>query len=129
MGWAGLAFCWNTTIFLSFFSGSELESHSSSYFAKGGAYEKLHVIDIWDIVIEMCDLNWSEECSESFLPGLWPSHFDKGNLRGCIIVDEIYSFSCWSVYWQGSAPELWSECSLFCVYLVISLSVSAPVTG
>lgn len=67
--------------FLSFFSGIELESYSSSYFAKGGACEKLHVIDIWDIVIEMCDLNWSEGRSESFLPGLWPSHFDRGLLE------------------------------------------------
>lgn len=51
--------------FLSF-SGSELESYSSSHFAKGGACEKLHVTEIWDIVIEMWDLTWSEEPSESF---------------------------------------------------------------
>lgn len=43
--------------FLSFLSGSELESYSSSHFAKGGACEKLHVTEIWDIVIEMWDLN------------------------------------------------------------------------
>lgn len=67
--------------FLSFLSGSELESYSSSHFAKGGACEKLHVTEIWDIVIEMWDLNWSEGPSESFLPGLWPSHSDRGVLE------------------------------------------------
>lgn len=40
--------------FLSFFSENELELCSSSYFTKGGACEKLHVIEMW--YIEMCDL-------------------------------------------------------------------------
>lgn len=65
--------------FLSFFSENELELCSSSYFTKGGACEKLHVIEMW--YIEMCDLTWSKELSESFLPGLWPSRSDRGILE------------------------------------------------
>lgn len=42
--------------FLSFFSGNELELYSSCCFIKGSACEKLHVIEMWYIVIEMCDL-------------------------------------------------------------------------
>lgn len=42
--------------FLSFFSKNELELYSSSCLIKGGACEKLHAIEMWYIVIEMCDL-------------------------------------------------------------------------
>lgn len=42
--------------FLSFFSGNELELYFSSYSTKGSAHEKLHVIEMRYIVIEMCNL-------------------------------------------------------------------------
>ena len=56
MGWAAswLTLCRNTTI--SFHSSLEFKSYSSSYFTKGGACEKLHVIEMRCTVIEMCDL-------------------------------------------------------------------------
>ena len=42
--------------FLSFFSGNEFKLYSSGYLRKGGACEKLQVIEMWSIVTEMCDL-------------------------------------------------------------------------